>query len=306
MQKMKHDLYNRIMNDTSLSRLEIHLLFWLAKHQDENGHVTGVYYRDMEESLSCSKSGFYLVRDSLAEKGYISWDKSCSADMDIKLYDNSFYVNGDIAYENYIDLNISMFESEEFFRCRPGAVRLAMYMVKRVAAAKAITYANSHTADSMEAENSRKLWFSPGKFISVAKVMLKVKIRSIKEYLEELKPWIGSAKLQGNGNEYAVITVLKRGLKSPDDGKKPYPERKSYLHRIKSYCRRNRIEYDRKNLRDTADLIMQYRRTAGMAGINILTALCKAIDIAGSSVLNSYNVHKKLRSLISYYEPGIL
>ncbi|MDE6232153.1 MAG: hypothetical protein K2M60_02220, partial [Lachnospiraceae bacterium] len=255
MQKMKYDLYNRIMADTSLSRLELHLLFWLAKHQDENGYITGVYYQEIVECLSCSKSGFYLVRDSLAEKGYISWDKSHNADMDIKLYDNSFCINGDIVYENYVDLNISMFESGEFYKCRAGAIKLAMYMVKRVAAAKAITYANSYSADSMEAENSRKLWFNPRKFLSVVKDILKVEIRSIKEYLGELKLWIGSERVQSNANEYTVITVLKKGLKSPDNENKSYPERKSYIHKIKSYCRRNGIETDRKNLRDTADLI---------------------------------------------------
>lgn len=306
MQKMRYDLYNRIINDTSLSRLEIQFLFWLAMHQDERGYVTGVYYHEMSMQLSCSKSGFYLVRDSLTQKGYISWDKSCNADMDIKLYDNSFFINGDLVYENYVDLNIEMFSSSEFYKCRAGAIKLAMYLIKRVEAAKAVTYANSFSSDSMESQNARKLWFNPGKYISVIKNILKVKIRSIKEYLEELKKWIGNADVFHEGNKYMVITVLKKALVRPGKGKKSYPERKSYVHKIKTFCRRNSIETDDKNLKDTADLILQYKKIAGQAGLNITNLICKAIELAGSSVLNSYNIHKTLRNLISYNEPGIL
>lgn len=305
MRKIKAELYNNMISDKSLSRLELRLLFWLAAHQDEQGAVTGIYYTDIAEELHCSVSGFYLVRDNLVKKHYITWDKSDMADMDIRLLGNSFVVNGETIYEDYIDTDIAVFKDETFFKLKAGAIRLGMYFLKRVEAAGAVTMANALAAMGKEAEYARKLWYNPLNLYKVLKKLLGVDVRSIKEYMNVLKPWIGEGTVQKEGIHYKVVTVLKAGiLKSKE--KKAYPEKEAYKQKIKMFCRRKGIDSDRKNLVDTADLIMQYRNIAARAGCNILTLIATAIDNTCTSILNSYNVHKSLRNLIEYNAPGIL
>lgn len=306
MRKIKTELYNWIISDKTLSRLELRLLFWLAAHQDEKGNVTGIYFKDIADELHCSVSGFYRVRDSLTEKEYITWDKSDSADMDIKLYDNDFVVDGEIVYKNYVDIDIAMFRDDKFFEIKAGAIKLAMYFVKRIAAAGAVTMTNSKSGVPKEAESKRKLWYNPLNLLSDIKAKLFCKDnRSAKEYMEELKPWIQEGFVQSEGSKYRVVTVLKKSiLKS--EGKKEYPEKDANEQCVKMFCRRNKIEHNKKNLKDTADLIWQYRKYAALGKFNIRTLLCKAIENTCSTVLNSYNVHKSLRNLIEYNAPGIL
>lgn len=308
MQKMKFDLYNRIMNDNTLTRNELHFLFWLAAHQDVAGLVTGVYYADMEKELNLSTSGFYYVRDSLEQKTYITWEKNFQADMDIRLQGNSFLVDGEAVYKDYVDLNIAMFAGKQFFNCKAGAIRLAMYLVKRVEAAEAVTMANSPVYSGAEAEKARKLWFHPLKQFKVLKSILGVDVRSIKKYFEELKVWIGNAKIQKDGIVYSVITVLKESLLRPQNQKTgSYAERKSYIQKVKTFCRRMKIPVNDtdRNLTDTADLIRQYQKLAAQAGCNIYTLLYTSMERTCTGVLNSYNVHKALRDLINYYAPGL-
>ena len=309
MQKMKFDLYNRIMNDKTLTRNELHFLFWLASHQDVAGLVTGVYYADMAKDLNLSISGFYYVRDSLEQKSYITWEKNFQADMDIRLQGNSFLMDGEAIYRDYVDLNIAMFTNKQFFSCKAGAIRLGMYFVKRVEAAEAVTMANSPVYSGAEAEKARKLWFHPVKQLRVLKSFLKVDVRSMKEYFKELKEWIGTADIQKEGIVYSVITVLKESLRRPQNQKtKNYAERKSYIQKVKTFCRRMKIpisDSDR-NLTDTADLIRQYRKLAEQAGCKIDTLLYTSMERTCTGVLNSYNVHKALRDLIHYHAPGLL
>lgn len=306
MQKMKYRLYNKIIEDNTLSRLEIKLIFWLAARQDETGKVSGVYFQTIADDLKCSISGFYLTRDSLVKKGYIEWDKSYAGDMDIILHDNCFISQtGEIQYRDYVDLHIAIFNDSKFFNCKAGAIRTAMYFIKRVEAQKAVTLTNSPSAVSKEAEKARKLWFNPLKCIQVLKKILNVTSRMVKEYIKDISEWVGSADVLNDGTIYTVITVLAKSLVHPV-AKNSYPEKKAYLQKIKMYIRRKKIDSTDKNATDTADLIYQYRRIANQGSLNITDILYTAINNTCSSVLNSINVHKSLRNLINYNCPGIL
>lgn len=306
MQKMKSRLYNKIIEDNTLSRLEIKLIFWLAARQDESGRVGGVYFQTIADDLDCSVSGFYLTRDSLVKKGYIEWDKSYIGDMDIILHDNSFLSEtGEAEYRDYVDLHIAIFNDSKFFNCKAGAIRTAMYFIKRVEAQKAVTLTNSPSAVPKEAEKARKLWFNPLKCIETLKKLLRVTSRMVKEYIKAISEWIGSADVLNDGTIYTVITVLAKSLKNPSENNN-YPEQQAYLQRVKMFIRRQKIDSTDKNAADTADLIRQYRNTAKQGRLNITDMLYTAISNTCSSVLNSINVHKSLRNLINYNCPGIL
>lgn len=310
MKKMKYELYDRIIKDSTLSRLELSFLLWLAAHQDTRGNVTGIYYHDVAAELHCSVSGFYLVRDNLVQKGYIQYEKNDMADMDVRLYDNCFEIDDEIIYENYIDLDVSIFADRKFYDCKAGAIRLAMYYIKRVEAAGAVTGTNSPSIPSREAENRRKLWYKPLKLYKVLESLIGVDARSLKEYMKSLKDWFSEGIIRKDGMTYRVITVLSGSVKKNSD-RKSYPEREAYRQKVKMFCRRNKIEHTDKMLTDTADLIRQYRPTVSRANrvsdrqMDIVTLICMAISSACDGVLNSYNVHKALRNLIEYNAPGI-
>ena len=316
MQKIKRILYDKIIN-SKLSRLEIMFLFYLASRCDAAGNVVGIYYETIKEDLNCSVAKFYHLRDRLAEKGFISWEKNNSADIDVKLLENSFIqlVNGieEVVYEDYVDINIAIFQDKEFFKCKAGAIQMAMEFIKRVSANGAVTATNSESYDKKEAERKRKLWYLPyNEYKKLAK-LLNVSTRIVKQYLrEELSPWISLAhNIINDGKAYDVITVLKEPLLRPvynasDNTKrkksKVYPERYQYMHFVKTFCRRKGILLDTedKNLIDTADLIKQYRSMAKEQGRNIFNLLSSAINNTSSMVLNSYNVHSALKNLIKY------
>lgn len=317
MQKMKRDLYNKIIESADLSKLEIRFLILLASICNESGQVIGAYYKSIAKEIGCTDSKFYHLRDSLTEKGFITWEKNHSADIDIKLVGNNFMVqtaDGSIKaeYNNYVDLNISIFQDKALYQCKAGTIRMAMEIIKRVSANEAVTEANKLAYDSKKAEEKRKLWYQPYREYKTLADKLKVQQRMIKKYIKELKPWITLAhNIEKEARVYDIITVKKAALEKVDYEKsqkgkkvksKAYAEREWYMHFIKSYCRRNKIEIKEAedHLSDTAELIKQYRSKAGEKKLNILTLICKAIRNASSAILNSYHVHKALRNLINY------
>ena len=84
-----------------------------------------------------------LEKENLEKKGYIEWTKSFYADIDIRLLDNSFVVDGETVYEEYIDLNVAVFRNEKLYTCRGGAIRCLLYFYKRISSQKAVTMASS-------------------------------------------------------------------------------------------------------------------------------------------------------------------
>jgi hypothetical protein len=320
MQKIKRELYDKIIN-SKLSRLELHFLFYLAMRCDPDGKVSGVYYHSLCEALNCSVAKFYQLRDSLTKKGFISWTKNHSADIDLVLIGNQFEKKydrekEDYIYSNYVDININIFHDEKFFKCKAGAIQMAMYFINRVEASGAVTAENSITRNQSDenkkkAELKRKLWFLPYNDYKILSDLLNVTLRMIKRYFEELEDWISVVHdLDIDGKEKDIITVERAAVLRPfyqasDSNKRKkvnvYPERYQYVHFVKTYCRRQGITYDQEEmLSDTADLIQQYRNAAREKDRNIFSLLSRAIQNAASVVLNSFNVHKALTNLLKY------
>lgn len=313
MQRIKYTYFNRMITG-ELSRIEAKFLFVLADICDESGCATGVYYKSITNLLNCDESTFYEIRDRLTEKNLIKWEKNNAADIDIKMVGNSFKVIGTdgqikLVYTDYVDININIFHDPEFFACRAGVIKMAMEFVKRVAAQGAITETNSISAKKNVAEDKRKLWYLPFNEHKKMAKLLNVKTRMIKSYLKELQPWISVAhKIEKEGSLYDIVTVKKKALEHPTyettkRGKrvteKVYADRYWYMHFIKTYCRRNKIEENEISLSDTADLIKQYRDEARSKGLNIMNLICKAIRNVASNILNSISIHSSLKGLLN-------
>lgn len=330
MQKIKRKLYDKIIK-SSLSRIEIHFLFYLAMRCDADGKVIGVYYHTLSEDLGCSIAKFYHLRDSLTKKGFIAWEKNNSADIDFLLIGNQFdkkIVKGKeiIVYHDYVDINISIFHDKEFFKCKAGAIQLAMYFINRVEAQGAVTEENSATRDAKKGELKRKLWYTPYKDYKDLAKMLNVSTRILRRYIDdEITKWITIGhNIIIDEKEKDIITVKRKALlrttyNAKDDiedentdesnnavrnkhrKEKVYPERYQYIHFVKTLCRRQGITYEKEDmLRNTADLILQYRSAASEKDRNIFNLITRAIQNSADIVLNSFNVHRALKNLLLY------
>lgn len=291
MQKMKFSLVNRVIKE-QLTSMEYNLIFYLVKICNHKGECVGVYYQVITQELSCSKATFYQIRDSLTEKGFITWQKNHSADIDIQLTGNDFTENGEIVYKDYLNTNISILNDKSFYSLRVGAKQLVLELLKRGAAGK-----------------KNKLWYIPFNQYKRFAEILRVSLRIVKEYFADIKRWIQVGHAVKDGKEYDIITILKRAIKEPQyivscKGKaksvQAYPEYMEHKHYIQTQCRRNHIQANEIQLADTATLIQQYKKKAKALGNNIYNMVLRAIKNVNSMELNSISVHKILQNMIRF------
>jgi hypothetical protein len=279
------------MIEEDLTGLEINFILYLVKTCNAQGETTGIYYSEIMEGINCCKASFYELRDSLTEKGYITWQKNHSADIDVQLMGNDFTDGmGTIIYENYLNTNIFILNDKSFYALRAGAKRLALELIKRAAAGQ-----------------KDKLWFIPYNQYRKLSKKMNISVRMIKEYFGDLKRWIHTGHVVKDGKDYDVITILKKALKAPEyivsrKGKhksvQAYPEHYEHRHYIEAQCRRQHIRTNETNIVDTASLIQQYGKKAKEIGKNIYNMVLKAIEKLNSSELNAIGVHKVLRNLL--------
>lgn len=81
---------------------EINFLLYVSAYQDITGRVTGVHYKDVCDATGMSIQGFYDVKASLEEKGFIVCEKCDYSDCDITIVGNAY--DG----ENIIEADISI------------------------------------------------------------------------------------------------------------------------------------------------------------------------------------------------------
>lgn len=316
MQKIKRDLYDRLILE-KLSKLELAFIFLLAKNCDENGNVEGIYYAETSKKLNCSEAMFYLLRDSLEKKKFISWTKNNSADIDVKLLGNEFTVdeNNEIEYKEYIDINIEIFNEPKFFECKAKAIQLMLYIVKCVASKGAITLANTKSANPRIAQSKRTIWTDDidKKYKELAS-LLGVTRRAIKEYIIDLAKWMEVKKSNDNvtndkHKDKDIIVVLKDALIKPKyqanknskkNEKNIYPERYRYLHFISTIVRRNKIISDKNNISDIADLIFQYIKISKDKNKDIFTIIKRIVCNNEMVELNTFKVQAYLKNVLSF------
>ena len=82
MQKLSVEVLEKMLG-ADLSNHEIDMMLYIARFQDEFGHIRGVYYRDICENVGLSYQGFYDCLHSLERKGIIACEKRSYFDWDI-------------------------------------------------------------------------------------------------------------------------------------------------------------------------------------------------------------------------------
>lgn len=281
MNKMKRALIKKIVRNNKITSKEFDLLFLLCGKQNENGTVENVYYRDICSELECSKATFYNIINGLSDKGFVKKQPKTSPreDFNIILLDNDFSNDlvaiendddGNITkwktlYRDYVETDYSFLYEKKFHDMPVGAKRMALY------------YLNIY--HSKEFKDIRKMW-QPKHHLKRDKnglsTILGVKPRSILHYYEILDDYIhleSNKFCSGNGHYEAGkrdIVYIRKSFTGKV--KRSFTERNVVKqkkipvnffadeHRVKTFCRKQKIGFDKLSLNDVTGFFNQYRK----------------------------------------------
>lgn len=300
-----------VKSNESLTSNEINVYLRLFKMQNKDNYVQGVHWRELVNFLKISKSGYYYSIVELENKGYIKREKLNRMDTDIIIQDHD--LNGLISnleksqnHDKYINLNMNVFNDKEFYKLKANEKRLILLFIKR-----------------LTGQNDGKLFYDPGNEFEVYAKELGVDklpegvdkkdnpYRCIKKYFNNIKQWIQvSDDIVINGKVKHIVTLLKgttnmpkrlftqsRGLKE----KNIYAEYDCQEHILKTFLRRNKIEYNDQNLADTTWLIRQYKNRFKNAKEDIYSYIKSSIftSLEDTIELTSQVVHKILINILN-------
>lgn len=260
MQKLKNSIVDKMVA-AHLTSNEIDFLIYVSRFQNDNGCVSGIHYKEVCEAMNISYQGFYDVKSSLEEKGFIKSEKSNRIDHDITILNNEFKGQEDCS-EGYINTNHNIFYMDEFFALKAGAKLLAMHMMK-------VTFSGKGSFQiGVEKFYDEKTGYQ--KRFGVSKRVMRMYLMQIKEFfsigIRDRKYFITPKK----------IIYRKPGQATEQDN---YAE-----HSVRVICRRNRIkDVGGKEKRDVCSLLRQYRKDA-------LAVQRDIVEVLGTAVKRSLEV----------------
>lgn len=278
MQKLKNSVLDRMIEEKLTSK-EIDFLIYVSRYQDDSGKVSGIHYKELCETMHMSFQGFYDVKQSLQEKGFIDVEKSNRIDHDITILQNGYADMNDIV-EGYVNTNHHIFYDEEFFRLKAGSKLLAMELLR-------MSYAGTGGEKGQFRIGTKRFYEKYTKMFSVTK-------RVMRTYLMELKRFFSIGIVEGMYYMRPKISVYKQPGQAS--------ENENYAaHNVSMICRRNKIkDPHKKDLKDVMDLVRQYKKEAERVKRNIFDLLRQAIEKSlqilndGSEVIKNRILKPKL------------
>lgn len=255
MQKIKNSIIDKMIA-ARLTSNEIDFLIYVSRFQDDNGRVAGIHYKEVCEEMNISYQGFYDVKKSLEEKGFISSEKSNRIDHDITILNNAF--TGDETTEGgYVNTSHNIFYMKEFFALKAGAKLLAMHMMK-------VTFSNKgRFIIGVDTFYDEKTGYH--KRFGVSKRVMRMYLMQLKTFfsigIKDKKYYITPKK----------IVYRMAGQASEVDNYRN--------HNVEVICRRNRIkDAGAKEKRDINELMRMYRKDALAAHTDVIELVKKAVE----------------------------
>lgn len=243
--RIKYSLLDRIKNLTST---ELDFLLYIARKQDLRGCVVGVHNQDVCRNTGMCKQSFYTAMRGLEKKGVIRTFKASEIDYDITILDNDFSYDGAFN-EGYINLQRSVFRQKHFKKLKAKEKWMLMYFLH-------ITH-----------ENSSSYRIGTKTFYDKFTKLLRVSGRVIRSYLHNLRRFFSIGIVKGK----YFITYRHSVFKAKDE---IGTERCCHENFVAAAARRNRIrEVTYQSIRDTAELVKQYRQDAAVRGYDIFEIL---------------------------------
>lgn len=285
MRKLKLCVLDRLIHlygKRQLSKYETLFIIYISQYQDNRGRVHGVYYKDICKALNISIQKFYDLKRSLEAKGVIRVIKCDYTDWDIQIIDNDF-TYPESFNEGYINMSHNIFQHEDFFNLKAGAMLLAMQFMK-------ISYSGRGSYN-----------IGTDKFYEKYTELLGVTKRVIQNYMTALRKFF-SIGIKNKQFWITPLTKVYKGIGAASDAE-VYRE-----HIGKVVCRRSRIQFNSKSFRDTIDLMKQYGQQLKDQTADIfMSAVKQSLEKANENqknkskwtrILQPKLVHKMLREQI--------
>ena len=260
------------MIDAKLTSKEIDFILYISRFQDDYGCISGVHYKEVCEAMNMSYQGFYDVKNSLIEKGFIISEKSNRIDHDITILGNEFLSEEDIK-GGYVNTNHNIFYNKKFYEMKAGAKLLAMELMKR-----------SYAGQGQVCIGTSVFYEKFTKLFHVTK-------RIMRDYLMSLKQVFSIGIKNGLYYMRPKAEVYRQpGQKHESDN---YNE-----HIITTICRRNLIKNpDAKSVKDASVLLRQYKRIANERNQDIRQSVAVAIKNSVESITKGHQKNSSVRKL---------
>lgn len=254
--KLKHRLILKCI-EKKLTKAELDFLLELVKYQTEDGIVRGVYYKDIMEKINISYQTFYDIKKSLEKKGMLRSRKIDYTDHEIVIIDNQFVdKDGNSKMEVYLNLNLSVFDTDEFKKLKSGEKLLMLEFLRLQMSGKC--------------KFSIKIGVSV--FFEKYRALFGVQKRVLKSYLVTLKQFFSI----GIKDNMYYITVLKTA-KTKRNQTESFVK---HMFDFKVLCREFKIKIDIikdiKKIYDILNLIKQYSKF-GCTFLVLRIAIIKAL-----------------------------
>ena len=252
MQKIKNSIITDMIA-AHLTSKEIDFLLYISRFQNELGQVIGVHYKDVCEKMGMSYQGFYDVKNSLVEKGFIRCEKNNYFDLDITILNNAFKDDADF-HAGYINTHHNIFYNKKFRGLKAGAKLLALEIMRLSYAGKG--QCRIGTAKFYE------------KYVNIFGVTKRV----MRTYLMQLKEFFSIGIKNG---------IYYMRPKAEVCGKPARVSENDNLdtHAVEVLYKRNRIkDMSEKKISDICTLIRQYRPAAKEIEKDIIEVIRKAIE----------------------------
>ncbi len=274
MQKLSYSIINRILEE-SLTGTEIDLLVYIARYQDDTGHICGVYYKDIVRATFHHKTQIYKAVKTLEEKGFIRREKNSRYDMDITICNNDLSLKD--FRKGYLRVNKKIFLNGEFFKMKAREKIMALQFLKNCDSAPNGTFRKRKT-EFME-------WY---------KEKLGVLERSIGRYLTVLKQYFNIYLKNG-------IYYIKC-LKNKTEGDKEYPVPSDrdmiYSGEVNKALRRNRLEGSMAEKEELKTIMQQYSDINQMVTVDLTKAIRESLAKQTEKRVNIKLIHKIVRQLL--------
>lgn len=253
MQKIKNSIVDRMIAQKCTAN-EIDFLLYVSAYQDITGRVTGVHYKDVCDATGMSIQGFYDVKASLEEKGFIVCEKCDYSDCDITIVGNS-YDGEKYNREGYINTGYNIFSQNEFYQLKAGAKLLALKLLIISFSGKG--FFEIGVKKFYDKENGYQTRFGVSK-------------RVMRSYLMSLKPFFSVVIKEGK----YYITPKKNVHKKVRSG----AEAEQYREKaVEVVFRRNRIKELGTGKEELYNLFKQYDAKAGADGINLVSLMDRVV-----------------------------
>lgn len=252
--KLKHGLIEKIAKMTTTEK---DLYLYLCRHQEPNGKVIGVYYKDVIAECDMSKASYYNARNGLAAMGAIQYEV-IQDDCNVLVIGNDF---SDGNFKNYINLNREVFHKKKFKKLNGRETYFVLEMLK----------------NSQRDEDGGVCKLQTGTLYDKYHKILNVTYRTIRSYLHMLKQFFSVGIKKGWYYIEYKKSVFDR--KFDEDNPNRKVEDVWYIEQlIGATFRRNKKLPEVKDVAELIDIYKQFRPGATKQGLDISRLFVDALE----------------------------